>query len=117
MTHDLGSRHEPGHHRDGVVHFDGDGTVRLRERAVDGVVVHLVGGRDRYSVGGSIKEGPRWWRGRLDWPDGEEPPIGTEVVIELRDGRAAPAVIELDPSAPARTAAVHGVGPPPFDVP
>jgi hypothetical protein len=117
MTREHGRRHGAlGDHA--VVHFDGDGVVHVRGRDIRGVHAQLVGGRTRYSVGGAVKEGPRWWRGLLEWPgDDAEPLIGTEVIIELDNGRRAAAVVEPDPTAPAHTAVVHGVDPPPFDVP
>ncbi len=104
--------------RNSVVHFDGEVTVILPDRVIEHAHAELVGGRNRYSVGGETTEGPRWWRGTISW-DSEvaKPAGGIEVSIEVDDGRAGVAVIELDSASPAHTAALHGVSTPPFDVP
>jgi len=100
------------------VSFRGGVCVRLPDRVIAHVRAELVGGRNRYSVGGQIAEGPRWWRGRLEWTGDEaEPMDSTAVIIDLTNGRSGTAVIEPDPAAPAHTAVVRGVGPPPFDIP
>jgi hypothetical protein len=102
----------------GVIHVERVGVARIDDRSSVPVRADLVGGRSHYSVGGEIREGPRWWRGHLRWPEGETPPrAGIEIVIELEGGRSAPAVIEPDPAEPEHTVLVHGTGPPPFDVP
>lgn len=100
------------------VSFHGDGALRLPERVIEHVHADLVGGRSRYSVGGRVAEGPRWWWGRLEY-DGEDelPQPSSEVVIDLGNGRSGVAVIEPDPTAPPGTVVIHGIGPPPFDVP
>ena len=78
--------------------------------------LELVGGRPRYSVGGEIHEGLRWWRGWVDWLEGEvDVRRGTEICIEMDDGRSAVAVI-VDADDDHRHS-VRGIGPPPFDVP
>jgi hypothetical protein len=81
------------------VEYQGFALVDLPPGGRARVDVELVGGRDRWSVGGQIAEGPRWWRGRLAGGD---------------NGRTAPAVVE-------RTAEpgilIRGLGPPPFEVP
>jgi hypothetical protein len=101
-----------------VVQVETQSVVRIHDRTVLPVLADLVGGRHHYSVGGAIREGPRWWRGRLRWPEGAtRPRPGTEIVIELDEGRSAAAVIEPDPAGPEHSIAVHGTGPPPFDVP
>lgn len=93
------------------------GTVRLPAGPCHDVPLTLVGGRHRYSVGGEIAEGFRWWRGRVE-PGGSLPRVepGTEIVIDLADGPTATAVVdETDPSA-GEVVLFHGVGPPPFGV-
>lgn len=79
------------------------------------VRAELEAGRRRWSVGGCMAEGPRWWRGELAWDDPSEAlPVGTRIELVL-DGRAGQAVVEAR-IAPGR-AAVRGISPPPFDVP
>lgn len=110
--------HQPDNTAEQFVHFDGEGVLRLPGRVIGGVHADLVGGRNRYSVGGQVAEGPRWWRGRIDWPGDEvEPSGGIEITIELDNGRSAVAVVEPAPDESAHAAIVHGIGPPPFDVP
>lgn len=113
-------RHRPDSHRaweSDPVHFEGEGIVRIRDRTVP-VHADLVGGRDRHSVGGQIAEGPRWWRGRIDWSVDEVPPLdGGRLLVELDDGRCAPAIIAADPAVPEHSISIQGIGPPPFDVP
>lgn len=91
-----------------VVRVEGGGTLRAH--------AELVGGRQRWSVGGVWAEGPRWWRGELACE--EEPPIllevGAAVRLELSDGRAAIATVEVSTGGAVRIA---GLGAPPFDVP
>lgn len=101
-----------------VVHFDGEVRVRLPDRTIGHAHAELIGGRNRYSVGGETAEGPRWWRGTITW-DSEvpKPAGGIEISVEVDNGRAGVAVIELDPTSPAHTARLHGVSTPPFDVP
>ncbi len=100
------------------IHVNTFAIVRIRSRVIHSVRADLFGGRNQCSVGGEIKEGPRWWRGHLHWPDGQTPPrAGTEILLELDDGRSAPAVTEPTPAGPERTTSIHGIGPPPFDVP
>lgn len=109
--------HDTKHRTSPLAHYDGDGILRLPDRVIEHVHADLVGGRNRYSIGGEVAEGPRWWRGRLDWPGDEDRPIGgIEITIELDNGRSAIAVIEPDPTAPEHSTVIHGVGPPPFDV-
>lgn len=114
----------PDHHqsnfpiRHDVVHIETVVAVRIHERVIQPIRADLTGGRNRYSVGGEIREGLRWWRGHINWPQQEiEPRGGIEIIIELDNGRSAPAVIEPDPAGPEHTRAIHGIGPPPFDVP
>lgn len=115
MTHDDHTATQSS--RD-EVHVKAFATVRIHDRAIHRVRAELFGGRDRYSVGGEIKEGLRWWHGHLHWPDEQTPPrAGTEVLLELDHGRSAPAVTEPAPAEPEGTTSIHGIGPPPFDVP
>ena len=98
------------------VTYRGPAVVEVPEGEPRQVDAELLGGRNRWSVGGRIAEGPRWWRGELSC-DGEPIDLraGTQVIIELDDGRSAMAVVE---SAPAPDAvAVRGIEPPPFSVP
>lgn len=98
------------------VTYTGPAVIEVPDGEPRQVDAELLGGRNRWSVGGRIAEGPRWWRGELSW-DGEPIDLraGTQVVIELDDGRSAMAVVE---SAPATDAvAVRGIEPPPFTVP
>ena len=91
-----------------VVRLEGGQTLRAR--------AELVGGRQRWSVGGVWAEGPRWWRGELAC-DGDLPTTvdaGAAVRLELSDGRAAIATIE---AAADDVVQVAGLGAPPFDVP
>lgn len=98
--------------------YIGHARIRWADGLVDDVVVELVGGRSRHSVGGEIAEGFRWWHGQLG-PVGVviDLTAGTEVVLELEDGHEARAVVEpgaeMDATA---TIVVRGVGAPPFDV-
>lgn len=99
----------PVRHRSTVlVRLEGGQTFRAN--------ADLVGGRERWSVGGVWAEGPRWWRGELACE--ADPPAtldaGTAVRLELSDGRAAIATVDA-----AADAIVHiaGLGAPPFDVP
>lgn len=110
---------------------DGSGNVRNRDQigfesdavveCPDGVAparVELIGGRDRYSVGGRIAEGPRWWLGEVELlHDYIDLRIGSSIVIELSNGRSAPAVVEELAAPTSRRASIRGLGPPPFDVP
>lgn len=114
----MASTHDQTIESTHTVSFQGDGVLLLADRVIGRVHAELFGGRNRYSVAGHIAEGPRWWRGCLEWNgDVEHPPPGTKVFIDLRDGRVGVAVIEPHPDAPGNTSIVHGVGPPPFDVP
>lgn len=80
--------------------------------------MELVGGRNRYTVGGEVAEGPRWWRGWLEWPGGDDQrmPCG-EVTLEFDNGRTGVAMVESYSTGPEHSALVVGLGPPPFDVP
>ncbi|MCO8128504.1 hypothetical protein NHL50_14930 [Acidimicrobiia bacterium EGI L10123] len=98
--------------------YHGDGVLRLGDRVIEHVHADLIGGRSHYSVGGRVAEGPRWWRGRVEWDgDDDQPVTCSEVIIEVDNGRSGVAVIEPAPNAPAHSAVLHGVGPPPFEVP
>lgn len=91
-----------------LVRLEGGQTLRAH--------AELVGGRQRWSVGGVWAEGPRWWRGELAC-EGSAPVIldcGAAVRLELSDGRAAIATIE---AAIDEVVHVTGLGAPPFDVP
>ena len=97
------------------VEYQGVALVDLPPGVRARVDVELVGGRDRWSVGGQIAEGPRWWRGRLaGGTDVVELTAGAHISLALDNGRTAPAVVE-------RTAEpgilIRGLGPPPFEVP
>lgn len=98
------------------VTYTGSAVVEVPDCQPRRVAAELLGGRNRWSVGGQIAEGPRWWRGELSW-DGEPIELGpgTQITVELDGGRAALAVVEAAPAA--RTVAVRGIEPPPFDVP
>lgn len=92
--------------------------VHLPDGASVEAEVDLLAGRDRYSVGGQIAEGPRWWHGRLRCTNQQahlDP--GSQVRIELEDGRTGLAVVEAPSPDGANAAAVKGLGPPPFPVP
>lgn len=113
--------HHQTHHRHagvvGDVHFEGDCVVRVGERTIR-AHADLIGGRDRHSVGGEIWEGPRWWRGRIDWPREDAEPLDRgRIHVEIEEARSAPALIEPGASVPEHSSAILGIGPPPFDVP
>jgi hypothetical protein len=100
---------EPICHRSAVVvRLEGGQTLRAH--------AELVGGRQRWSVGGMWAEGPRWWHGELAC-EGDPPArldAGAAIRLELSDGRAAIATIEESAGDLVRVA---GCGAPPFDVP
>lgn len=100
------------------VRFDGHAVAcRPTGQPVGQVEVVLVGGSGRYSVAGQ-PGATRWWRGELKWVTREAfLPCGSEVRIELDDGRAGIAVIEPAPAAEEDTVVIRGIGPPPFDLP
>jgi hypothetical protein len=99
-----------------AVGYQGFALVELPPGRSERVDVELVGGRDRWSVGGQIAEGPRWWRGRL--AGGQEVielHAGAHISLALDNGRTAPAIIERATSEPGIF--IQGLGPPPFEVP
>lgn len=98
------------------VTYEGPAVVEAPDCGTRHVEAELLGGRTRWSVGGRYAEGPRWWRGQLSW-DGEpiELRAGTQITVELADGRSALAVVEAAPADDA--VAVRGIEPPPFPVP
>lgn len=80
------------------------------------VAVELEGGRRRWSVGGRMAEGPRWWRGEVTWESADEVlDVGTLVRLTLADGRTGDAVVEG--RAGQLGAVLRGISPPPFAVP
>lgn len=96
----------------------GVAVVHLPDGGAEEAEIDLLAGRDRYSVGGQIAEGPRWWRGRLQCTNRDvQLSPGAELQIELGDGRSGAVVVEETLAAGAHVAAVTGVGPPPFRVP
>ncbi len=98
-----------------TVTYTGEAVVEAAGRQCH-VEVELEAGRRRWSVGGRMAEGPRWWRGEIAWPDqDQELRAGTRIAVTLVDGRSAPAVVE-SLIAPDRVA-VRGIAPPPFPVP
>ncbi len=103
-----------------VVHFEGEAVIHLPWAGDATVRIELVGGRDRHSVGGQIAEGPRWWHGSVEWKGQRRAPkvdAGSEVQVQLPNGRVAVAVIERVTPDPAPAAEIRGLGAPPFDVP
>lgn len=114
MTSEVGGGNGPD---DGPqVTYTGAAVVEAPDCEPRQVEVELLGGRNRWSVGGRIAEGPRWWRGELSW-DGEPAELcaGTRITLELENGRTAMAVVEAAPATDA--VAVRGIEPPPFSVP
>lgn len=95
-----------------------DAELELPDRHRDPVHVELIAGRCSYSVGGRIAEGPRWWRGKVQWDeDAPVVPDGVEIWLHLEDGACGVAVIEPAPASPAGVKVIRGVGAPPFEVP
>ena len=102
-----------------VVRFESGGIVRHSRLGECSAYLELIGGRDRHSVGGQIAEGPRWWRGRIVFP--QRVRLGfieahQHLEVELPNGRAAIGVVRDDPSTSAVFVNVEGRGPPPFEV-
>ena len=103
-----------------LVHFEGEAVIRLPADAHQPAQIELVAGRDRYSVGGAITEGPRWWHGHIEWADGALLDLhltGSEIAVELSNGRLAIAIVEHTSASPRPTSTIRGLGPPPFEVP
>lgn len=99
-----------------AVDYRGAALVEVPDREPERIDVDLVGGRERWSVGGQIAEGVRWWRGELA-PVSADLSLceGTLIELVLDNGRTAPAVVEA--SGPGPAVAIRGLGPPPFEVP
>jgi hypothetical protein len=103
-----------------LVHFEGEAVIHLPDADDAPARIELVAGRDRHSVGGTIAEGPRWWRGRIAWKHSAHPEKvrkGCKVSIELSNGREAGAVVEHTSPDPNPMATIRGLGAPPFEVP
>jgi hypothetical protein len=97
------------------VEYHGFAMVELPPGGRERVDVELIGGRDRWSVGGQIAEGPRWWRGRLAGGDEVvDLDAGAHISLALDNGRTAPAIVEQMAGAEIL---IRGFGPPPFEVP
>jgi hypothetical protein len=110
-------RGSSGRNAEGLqVTYTGPAVVEVPDAEPRHVDVELLAGRNRWSVGGRIAEGPRWWRGELSW-DGEPIDLraGTQITLELENGRSAMAIVEATPATDA--VAVRGIEPPPFAVP
>lgn len=103
-----------------VVHFEGEAVIHPPQAGDATVRIEVIGDRDRHSVGGQIAERRRWWHGSVEWKDQPRAPrvdAGSEVQVQLPNGRTAVVVIEHVSSDPAPAADIRGLGPPPFDVP
>ncbi len=101
----------------GRVRCDSIALVTVGDAEPTAARVELEGGRHRHSVGGQMAEGLRWWTGRIEWlRNPVEVRSGADIVIELRNGHRARAIVERGSRGPTDEIGIVGVGPPPFDV-